>query len=196
MVLPAFSFEATVSAEDARQDKIQCQIGHGAILGDEDDAWFFLNYLGSPPRHGEDEAEAYGRNFSRPRRHSFLPLLWATIRDRANARFPPSLFEGRLRVIRRGASRAPALWPLGTLLSLNPTRFRVRKGLPMPANEFGNGGALSRRAGMRKNVPEKRLMRLHPSSVNFVNFREACRPFPVGNSRRFWANSISAKDAR
>lgn len=120
MPLPPFSFEAAVSADTARQDKVEIMADHGTSFDEAGEVALFLHYLGGPPSHSDEESAAFGRIFCRPRRQ-VPPFADQQIRRRSVGRQPgiaAPLFSGLLRVI---GSSAP--WRVATLVSLNPTRF-------------------------------------------------------------------------
>lgn len=108
--LPALNFEATVSANTARQDKIEIHVEHGSITDDPGDIANFLRFLGC------------GRIFTLPRR-GVPPFPPQQIRRRATRNQPLSspLFGGRLRV--HNTPESYSVWRLSSLLSLNATRF-------------------------------------------------------------------------
>ncbi len=132
MPIPPFSFEATVSPEGAKHDKIEIGIEDGLIRGDEEDVWIFLNYLGSPPRHERNTPglAPYGLFFSRLRRRD-PPFGRQTIRESelrtGRQGYPRPLFGGWLEVDHVHSD----IWRIYARLSLNPTRFARHQ--PMPS---------------------------------------------------------------
>lgn len=138
--LPALSFDATVSANTARQDKVEIRIEHGQTIYDADDGDHdenaagevgnFLNFLGSPPRV-PGEPSAFGRIFTRPRR-LVRPFANQAIRGTTrNQSHPPPLFSGSLHI--QNVPGTNSAWRLSTLLSFNPTRFVRHQPFPAPA---------------------------------------------------------------
>ena len=47
--LPPLDFNTRVSAETAKQDKIELSVQHGTIRDSDDDVAMFLHFLGTPP---------------------------------------------------------------------------------------------------------------------------------------------------
>lgn len=137
--LPLLDFEATVSADTARQDKIEINIALGSIRGESyeevlGEAESFLHFLGSPPV-GLHEPDAYGRIFNRPQRTN-NQFENQDIRKRAtvNQPLPPPLFRGELRV-HNPRNREP-VWSFDVLLSLNLNRFLRRQRFPSPTRQL------------------------------------------------------------
>ena len=124
MPIPPFSFEEAVSPEGAKHDKIEIGIEGGWIQGDAEDAWAFLNYLGSPPRHERNTPgiAPYGLFFSRLRSDD-PPFRSQTIRGSSfragGQRYSRPLFGGWLEV----EHWQEEAWRIYVRLSLNPTRF-------------------------------------------------------------------------
>ncbi len=150
MPLPPFSFEATVSAETARQDKMEILAEHGTSFDDAGELALFLHYLGAPPARSDDESEAFGRIFCRPRRQH-PPFADQLIRRRTLSRQPSvsaPLFSGLLRVI----GNSPP-WRIKTLLSLNPTRFSRHQARLYPTRQMQVAGTPSMPLLFRIDAP-------------------------------------------
>lgn len=190
MSIPPFSFEATVSAEDARQDKLQFEIDHGTSHDEEEDVALFLHFLGSPPRHSEDDAAAFGRVFNRPRRQQ-APFLYQTIRERALRGIvmqPPPLFSGLLNVIGTGANGSFPPWHFSTLLSLNPTRFVRHQEFPRPARRLLGDFPRGQANLYRRDVPP-----IHDGEFALMesdNWIPNDRLWSLFASRRFWQTHL------
>ena len=129
--LPAFNFENVVSANTARQDKIEIAIQHGTITDAAGDVELFLNFLGSPPADHEHPPAAFGRIFTR-RLRGVPPFSNQIIRQRAttNQPHPAPLFDGSLHI--PSVQGMDSTWRLWSLLSLNPTRFIRHQQFPNP----------------------------------------------------------------
>jgi hypothetical protein len=56
VLLPAFSFDQTVSPQTAKQDKLEIKLEDGALLADLEGAERFLRMLGAPPTNYRDNA--------------------------------------------------------------------------------------------------------------------------------------------
>lgn len=190
MALPAFSFEVTVSANDARQDKIQVQIDHGRSSNSASDIARFLQRLGSPPRNWGPVADDYGRIFNRPRRE-LPPFEAQTIRSRAMQEtphlLPPPLFQGHLRIF--GSNRNLPPWSFLTLLSLNPTRFLRHQGLPRPIRQLLSGDSPRMETHLfRREIPLDHFGEF--ALIESDNWLPSDRFWSKYNSNRFWPDHV------
>lgn len=181
MPLPPFSFEATVSPQTARQDKVEILVEHGTSLDDAADFAVFLHYLGSPPAHSDDEPTAFGRIFCRPRRQH-PPFADQQIRRRSLSRqpgVPAPLFSGSMNVI----GRSPP-WRIKTLLSLNPTRFVRHQAGSNPSRRMLRENVPPRPHLLQTDVPAERDGEF--ALIEADNWIPDSRLWGLFASRRYW----------
>ena len=131
--LPRFSFRARVTAEDAREDKIEASLSRWFFEATPEDLSEVRDRICTPPDHLRDDPEQfpfYGWLFTRP---SFRNSMKLQIR---NSRLPalPSaekagkpLFTGVCRF-----QRSEHLINASLHLSLNPLRFIRHRFIPVP----------------------------------------------------------------
>jgi len=140
MLLPHFSFNQTVSAETAKQDKLEIKIEDGIFSGDADDAAQFLRFLGAPPMNQRENPDIhpFGAYFSGQQGHPDTRFYDQPIRSLAfvsgGRRFPPPLVAGHLEIF--PSSSEENQWHVKVLATLNPTRFLRHQRLPLLLRPF------------------------------------------------------------
>jgi hypothetical protein len=145
-VLPEFSFERTVSANDGKHDKTTLHVRHRTYPGTVEDINTFRHFLGvAPPTPNSAIAPAtansatataelgeyYGRIFNRPSETGTFrkPMQIRSSRRRSSLGIPVPLFPGRCKFLSH-PSNSERVAQIETVLELfpNPTRFLRNQG--------------------------------------------------------------------
>jgi hypothetical protein len=137
-VLREFSFEQTVSAEDAKHDKITLHVRHRIYQGTRKDIGDFRHSLAiAPATYESTDAIAvlghyHGRLFNRPSESGsfWKPLEIRQARKGSNIAVPLPLFGGKYKFLSRPSdSEQPLQTETALELFLNPTRFLTNQDL-------------------------------------------------------------------
>lgn len=178
MSLPLFSFEVTVSAGTARQDKTEIFVKHGMIRDEAGDVAEFLHYLGAPPADPGYERSAFGQIFNRPRRGE-PRFLRQVIRQTTTAGIPPPLFGGWLDIAENAGERS--CWNLESFL--RHQRF------PSPASRLLRNCRRFPFDLYRRDVPL--LEHGEFALIEADNWIPASRLWGMFASSRFWQRHLS-----